>query len=250
MMMSACALLAREPAAQRSADRSMRSKATSAAAPATSTSSPPCAQAADDAGRRAGMSAPLETLRFGSGQTVRRIEDPALVRGQGRFTDDVDARRASLRGLRALADRACPHRRHRRRRARAPCPACWPCYTGAELVAAGVKPIPLAPAFKRPDGQPMARRAAPRAGASSGCATSASRWPWWWPTRATPAQGRGRRGGRRVRRAAGRHRRRCWPSQRGAPRVWDGAPDNISAEVRHGDAAATAAAFARAAHRS
>ena len=27
--------------------------------------------------------------RFGSGQAVRRIEDPALVQGQGRFTDDV-----------------------------------------------------------------------------------------------------------------------------------------------------------------
>ena len=27
--------------------------------------------------------------RFGSGQTVRRIEDPALVAGRGRFTDDL-----------------------------------------------------------------------------------------------------------------------------------------------------------------
>mgnify|MGYP000882715311 CR=1 FL=1 len=27
--------------------------------------------------------------KFGSGQAVRRIEDPALVQGQGRFTDDV-----------------------------------------------------------------------------------------------------------------------------------------------------------------
>jgi carbon-monoxide dehydrogenase large subunit len=31
--------------------------------------------------------------------------------------------------------------------------------------------------------------------------------------------------------------------------VWPGAPDNICAEMRHGDAAATEAAFARAAHR-
>ena len=27
--------------------------------------------------------------RFGSGKDVRRIEDPALLRGQGRFTDDL-----------------------------------------------------------------------------------------------------------------------------------------------------------------
>ena len=34
------------------------------------------------------MNAPLEATRFGSGQTVRRIEDPALVTGAGRYTDD------------------------------------------------------------------------------------------------------------------------------------------------------------------
>ena len=35
------------------------------------------------------MSAPVEAVRFGSGQSVRRIEDPALVRGAGQFTDDL-----------------------------------------------------------------------------------------------------------------------------------------------------------------
>ena len=29
--------------------------------------------------------------KFGVGQPVRRSEDPKLVRGEGRFTDDVDA---------------------------------------------------------------------------------------------------------------------------------------------------------------
>ena len=31
----------------------------------------------------------LSTMKFGVGQPVRRTEDPVLVRGQGRFTDDV-----------------------------------------------------------------------------------------------------------------------------------------------------------------
>ena len=31
----------------------------------------------------------LATTRFGSGKAVRRLEDPALVRGQGRYTDDL-----------------------------------------------------------------------------------------------------------------------------------------------------------------
>ena len=35
----------------------------------------------------------------------------------------------------------------------------------------------------------------------------------------------------------------------GAPQVWAAATDNVACEARHGDAAATAAAFARAAHR-
>ena len=37
--------------------------------------------------------------------------------------------------------------------------------------------------------------------------------------------------------------------QPGAPVLWPAAPDNVAAEMRHGDAAATEAAFARAAHR-
>ena len=35
------------------------------------------------------MNAPVDALRFGSGHTVRRIEDPALVAGRGQFTDDL-----------------------------------------------------------------------------------------------------------------------------------------------------------------
>ena len=33
--------------------------------------------------------ATFDAGRFGSGQAVRRVEDPALVAGRGRFTDDV-----------------------------------------------------------------------------------------------------------------------------------------------------------------
>ena len=35
------------------------------------------------------MSAASGAGRFGSGHTVRRVEDPALVAGKGRFTDDL-----------------------------------------------------------------------------------------------------------------------------------------------------------------
>ncbi len=97
------------------------------------------------------MNAPLETSRCGSGQAVRRVEDPALVQGQGRYTDDH-----VLRGQTYLAflrsDRA-----HARIVAIDVSPArCMPgalaIYTGAERVAAGVQPIAVGAPFKRPDG--------------------------------------------------------------------------------------------------
>ena len=34
------------------------------------------------------MNAPVDALRFGSGKAIQRVEDPALVTGRGRFTDD------------------------------------------------------------------------------------------------------------------------------------------------------------------
>ena len=90
---------------------------------------------------------------------MQRREDERLVTGRGRFTDDVNPPRqtfaafvrsssahAALRGIDASAALALP--------------GVLAVHTGAELVAAGVKPIPLAPVFKRPDGQPMT--AAPR----------------------------------------------------------------------------------------
>ena len=56
---------------------------------------------------------------------------------------------------RIVADR-CRARRGR-------CPACSRVYTGAELAAAGVKPMPTTPDFKRADGRTTVSAAAPRA---------------------------------------------------------------------------------------
>ncbi|MGH6639221.1 MAG: hypothetical protein ACREBY_11575, partial [Polaromonas sp.] len=36
------------------------------------------------------QSAQINPARFGSGQAVRRLEDEALLRGAGQFTDDVN----------------------------------------------------------------------------------------------------------------------------------------------------------------
>ena len=89
-----------------------------------------------------------EGIRFGSGQAVHRIEDPALLTGQGRFTDNV-----VVEGQTYLAFVRSPYAHARIvgvdvEAARA-MPGVLAVHTGAELDAAGVKPLPTNPMFKR-----------------------------------------------------------------------------------------------------
>jgi carbon-monoxide dehydrogenase large subunit len=191
------------------------------------------------------MNAPMEATRFGSGQAVRRIEDPALVQGQGRYTDDV-----APAGQVFLAFVRSTHAHGRivsiDTSAALALPGVLAVYTGAELEAAGVKPIPTAPAFKRADGQPLA--APPRhalavghvrfVGEAVAAVVAESRDAARAAVDAVLVEIEDLPVNTDVRRAV----------EPGAPVLWAGAPDNISAEMRHGDAAAAAAAFAGAAH--
>jgi carbon-monoxide dehydrogenase large subunit len=91
--------------------------------------------------------------RFGSGQEVLRIEDKGLLTGAGVYAGDV-----SLPGATHLFFLRSPHAHARivsldvlaARRL----PGVVAILTGEDLVKAGVKPIPMAPAFQRPDGTP------------------------------------------------------------------------------------------------
>jgi carbon-monoxide dehydrogenase large subunit len=191
-------------------------------------------------------SARIEPGRFGSGKAVRRIEDPALVAGRGRYTDDL-----APAGETHLVFLRSPHAHARivsidADAARA-MPGVLAVFTGAQLAAAGVKPMARAPLpFTRPDGKPLAgaplhalahervryvgeavaavvaeTRAAARAAADAIMVDYEE-----LPAVVDPF-------------AAMRP---------GAPVLCDEAPDNIAAEARHGDAAAAASAFERAAH--
>ena len=191
------------------------------------------------------MNAALEAQRFGSGHAVRRIEDPALVTGQGRFTDDVapagqlflafvrsTAAHARITTLDTAAARAMSGVRA--------------VYTGADLVAAGVKPIPTAPAFKRADGSPMS--APPKRALAHEVVRYAGE-----AVAMVVAETRGA-----AKAAADAVVVDLEPLlvvtdpsvavAPGAPVLWPAAPDNVCAELHHGDAAAAEAAFARAAH--
>ncbi|MFY9512305.1 MAG: xanthine dehydrogenase family protein molybdopterin-binding subunit [Rubrivivax sp.] len=192
------------------------------------------------------MNAPLATQRFGSGQSVRRVEDPALVQGRGQFTDDVNpAGQLFLRFVRSTA----AHARLLQidSTAAKAMPGVVAIFSGAELAAAGVKPIPVAPAFKRPDGQTMATP--PKRALALDVVRFVGE-----PVLAIVAESR------EAARAAADAVLIDYEdlpvvvdavsaTQPGAPVLWPAAPDNVSAEMRHGDPAAVAAAFERAAHR-
>jgi carbon-monoxide dehydrogenase large subunit len=189
------------------------------------------------------MSEPI--ARFGSGKSVKRVEDEALLRGEGRFSDNV-------RGSGEL--HACfvrsPHAHARivtidkARASRAP--GVIAILTGRELVSAGVKPIPNSADFKRADRSPTA---SPPHHALAVDTVRFVGEPVAAVIAETTAQARD---------AAEQVVVDYEPLPAvvdvaaavapGAPRVIEQAPDNIACEARHGDPRATDKAFARAKH--
>ncbi len=188
----------------------------------------------------------LEHGRFGSGHSVRRIEDPALVSGQGRFVDDctepgcatmallrspmAHARIVSIDATAALA-----------------MPGVLAVVTGQDLIESGVSNFPgPAPHFKRPDGQPVSpppRRAiAADVVRFVGEAVAAV-------IAETPDIARAARDAILVDLeelpAVSGLDAALAP---GAPEVWSGAPGNVAARSSYGDPGAVRQIFESAAH--
>lgn len=186
----------------------------------------------------------IEAGRYGSGREVARIEDEGLLKGEGRYTDDV----VPAGQLRAVFVRSpYPHARIASidtSQARA-MPGVQAVVTGEQLAAAGVKPIPGNAGFKRADG----------------VAASPVRWPL--------AVGHARYAGEAVALVVAETLEQARNAAEavavdyqdlphvvnvqdarapGAVALCPEAPDNVAAEARHGNAAATASAFSKAAH--
>src|SRR5262249_4031100 len=92
--------------------------------------------------------------KFGIGQPVKRFEDPRLVRGEGRFHDDVNlpgqAYAVIVRSLHA------PRRiRSVATAAAAAAPGVVAVFTGADLARDGLGTMKMTLKRKRPDGSPM-----------------------------------------------------------------------------------------------
>jgi aerobic carbon-monoxide dehydrogenase large subunit len=183
--------------------------------------------------------------RFGSGQAVLRVEDRALLTGNGRFADDVDAPdEAHVAFLRS------PHPHARivaiDTSAAAVLPGVIAVVTGDDLVSSGVKPLPLSADFRRADGSPTAT-----------------------PPRHALAVGVVRYVGEAVAAVVAASVAQAQDAIEAigiryeplpmiadlaraiaadAPSVWKEAAGNIACELRHGDSEAAAAEFREAAH--
>ncbi|MFM8609120.1 MAG: xanthine dehydrogenase family protein molybdopterin-binding subunit [Burkholderiaceae bacterium] len=183
--------------------------------------------------------------RFGSGRSVPRIEDDGLLKGVGQYTDDVQ-----VQGVLSLYFVRSPYPHARimsidTAGAKA-MPGVVAIYTGDELVAAGVKPIPSHPAFKRADGSPLATP--PRRALAHERVRFVGE-PVAMVIAQTLQQAKDAAGAVFVEYEEVPHVVDvCSATAPGAPAIVDAAPDNIAAEMRHGKAAECDAAFAQAAH--
>jgi carbon-monoxide dehydrogenase large subunit len=183
--------------------------------------------------------------KFGIGQPVRRSEDPKLVRGEGRYTDDVNlagqayavivrSRNAHgiLRNLDTAAARAMP--------------GVLAVYTGADLAAAGYGSLKCLPPLKNRDGTPMRKPARPA------LPTDKVRFvgdPIACVVAETLAQAKD---------AAEAIEPEIEPlpavskaseaARDGAPQLFDDVPNNVALDYLFGDPAKVQEAFAKAAH--
>jgi len=191
------------------------------------------------------MSTVFEAGRFGSGQAVLRVEDAALLAGRGQFTDDVAAP-----GQTYLAFLRSPYAHARIASidvsAARSAPGVLAVFTGAELALAGVKPIPSATGFQRADGKPVATP--PHRALAHEFVRFVGE-----PVVAVVADSRNAARDAAETVAVDYQEiasvvDMVKATAPGAPALCPEAPDNVAAEMRHGDAAAAAQAFARAAH--
>ena len=182
---------------------------------------------------------------FGSGKDVRRVEDDLLLKGAGQFTDDVTADGLThlffLRSPYAHGDIAAIDVQ-----AALAMPGVLLIVSGADLVAAGVKPVPGVAGFMRADGTPA------RSAARHALAVNRVRFVGE-PVAAVVA-----RTLEQARLAAETievsydalpvavHLDDA--TAIGAPLMCEDLGDNIAAEMRHGNAKDTAEAFAAAKH--
>jgi carbon-monoxide dehydrogenase large subunit len=183
--------------------------------------------------------------KFGIGQGVPRFEDPRLLRGGGRYVDDI-----VLPGMAFGYVLRSPHAHAKIRAidtaAAKAAPGVLAVMTGADWRASGWGDLPVPGGLKRRDGSPMYRPRYP--------ALVADRVRWVGDYVAFVVAETYLQAASAAELIAVDYEplpavvSTAEASARGAPRVFDDCPDNISFVHLEGDKAATDAAFVRAAH--
>jgi carbon-monoxide dehydrogenase large subunit len=183
--------------------------------------------------------------KFGIGQPVLRTEDPRLVRGEGRFTDDV--------GMAGQAYAVMIRSRHAHGVIRAidvaaarAMPGVLGVYTGAHLSAAGYGTFKCIVTFDNRDGSPMRKPARPAlptdkvrfVGDPIACVVAETLLQAKDAAEAVEVDIDPLPAVTNPEEAA----------RPGAPQLYADVPDNIALDYHYGDSAQVAAAFARAAH--
>ncbi|TAK41237.1 MAG: xanthine dehydrogenase family protein molybdopterin-binding subunit [Betaproteobacteria bacterium] len=183
--------------------------------------------------------------RRGIGQALERVEDPRLLRGEGRFLSD---RRAAREAHLVLVRSPHAHARILRIEtgAAAAAPGVLGVFTAEDLQRDGLRPTSVSLQRKRPDGQPMFWRAHP------GLARERVRHvgdPVVAVVAESLAQARDAADQVVVDyEAHGAVTAAARAIAAGAAAVWEQCPDNVCNAFEIGERAATDAAFARAAH--
>jgi aerobic carbon-monoxide dehydrogenase large subunit len=183
--------------------------------------------------------------KFAVGQPVLRVEDPKLLRGEGRFTDDISApeqayavmvrsrhAHGAIRAIDTSAARALP--------------GVLGVFTGADLVAAGYRTLKCIVPFKNRDGSEMKKPPRPV------LPTDKVRFvgdPVAFVVAETLWQAKDAAEAVQVEidplAAVVLPQDAIRP---GAPILYDEAPDNVALDYHYGDSAQVAAAFVKAAH--
>ncbi|MFO1025256.1 MAG: xanthine dehydrogenase family protein molybdopterin-binding subunit [Acetobacteraceae bacterium] len=187
----------------------------------------------------------MTTSKFGLAQPVRRVEDPRLLKGDGRYTDDIvlpgmlfgvvlrsPHAAAKITGLDTAAAKALPGVRG--------------VYTGADLEADKIGPLPCAALVENRDGSPQA--APPHPVLAQGAVRHVGD-PVAFVVAETPQQARDAADAIMV-------DYDILPSatdlatamEAGVPAVWPDVAKNLAFDWEIGDKAATDAEFAKAAH--
>jgi carbon-monoxide dehydrogenase large subunit len=187
----------------------------------------------------------MPVMKFGVGQSVPRVEDPILLRGEGFYADD-DYAEGEAFGVMLRSQHAHGELTAIDAGEALAMPGVLAIYTYADLEAAGYKPLPCIAPGKNADGSPMIK-----------------------PPRPALANGRVRHVGDPIAfvvaetRAQARDAADCVmvdieplasvtdpvaASAEGAPQIWPEAPGNLAVHYQFGDAGRVADAFASAAH--